>query len=395
MTQSLMIDEFPWTVIESPERSFSEQNQAEMKVLPLEQGPTGYGGPKRHCVERWRHTAAFYVLEPVEVGIYIATSLNDRFHYQVRKSEKYLICLMEAFCLESKKKFEIIKAGMNYHDENILVVHQPSVDVMDYINSFDDSLLIKALTDKGKLDLARGNTYIDTGFASAQSQTRNIERAGISEPSMLEHTTEPHFVDSMVQISKVMDMLCREKNLGEYHRVDGIQKEWAQRIHPDNLMQQSRVSLSFSTSAFSGHLDSQNDPRYRMSPVPVIHRIVQTTAGPARLAKIGYSRKACYEAGNRRKLLEPIIRKVSKWYQDLPDRRKLVVDDLFHSMEWEESPGHGASGVIFPPHCCKSVGLSPYIDGVIKLQNNYSLSRQHCIAICFNVVTSESPFYCC
>ena len=70
-----------------------------------------------------------------------------------------------------------------------------------------------------------------------------------------------------------------------------------------------------------------------------------------------------------------------------------MVDDLFHSMEWEESPGHGASGVIFPPHCCKSVGLSPYIDGVIKLQNNYSLSRQHCIAICFNVVTSESPFY--
>ena len=100
MTQSLMIDEFPWTVIESPERSFSEQNQAEMKVLSVEQGPTGYGGPKRHCVERWRHTAAFYVLEPVEVGIYIATSLNDRFHYQVRKSEKYLICLMEAFCLE-------------------------------------------------------------------------------------------------------------------------------------------------------------------------------------------------------------------------------------------------------------------------------------------------------
>ena len=30
---------------------------------------------------------------------------------------------------------------------------------------------------------------------------------------------------------------------------------------------------------------------------------------------------------------------------------------------------------------------------MIKLQNNFSLSRQHCIAICFNVLTSESPFY--
>ena len=98
-----MINNFPWTVIESLEKSFYKQNQVEMRVLSLEQGPAGYQGPKRHCEERWRHTAAFYMLEPVEVGIYIASSLNDRFYYQVRKSENYLIHLIEAFCLESKK----------------------------------------------------------------------------------------------------------------------------------------------------------------------------------------------------------------------------------------------------------------------------------------------------
>ena len=106
-TVTLNIGDFPWTVIESPEKSWYEQNQAEMRVLPMEQGPAGYRGPKRHCEERWKHTAAFYVLEPVEVGIYMASSLNDRFHYQVRKSEDYLIRLMEAFCRENKKKLKL------------------------------------------------------------------------------------------------------------------------------------------------------------------------------------------------------------------------------------------------------------------------------------------------
>jgi hypothetical protein len=56
-----------------------------MKVLSKEQGGSCYGGPERVCLERWKHTSAFYILEPVAVGLYIAHSLNNRFHYQVKK----------------------------------------------------------------------------------------------------------------------------------------------------------------------------------------------------------------------------------------------------------------------------------------------------------------------
>ena len=70
--------------------------------------------------------AAFYILDPVELGIYMATLLNDHFHYQVRKNEEYIITEIEKYCLKLGKKASLlkrIKAGENYKDDNIVVVH--------------------------------------------------------------------------------------------------------------------------------------------------------------------------------------------------------------------------------------------------------------------------------
>ena len=139
-------------------------------------------------------------------------------------------------------------------------------------------------------------------------------------------------------------------------------------------------------------MDTQNDSRKLMSPVPVIHQIVNTPHGLARFARIGYSRKSCYEAGLRRKLFEPIVREVGGWYANLPPTRTLVNNDLF---EAGKASGIVCEdyGLVLPVHCCKTVGLSPFIDALVKLQTTYGFSRQHCIAVAYNVVTSERTFF--
>ena len=85
------IQDFPWTVIESPRASFKKQCMERMGVLSKELGSAEYDGPQRVCPARWRHISTIYILDPVEIGVYVATSLNDRFHYQVLKSEESVI----------------------------------------------------------------------------------------------------------------------------------------------------------------------------------------------------------------------------------------------------------------------------------------------------------------
>ena len=68
--------------------------------------------------------AAFYILDPVELGIYMAMSLNNCFHCQVLKSEDYIINKIESYCCKLGNKallLKQIKAGDNDNNENIVV----------------------------------------------------------------------------------------------------------------------------------------------------------------------------------------------------------------------------------------------------------------------------------
>ena len=393
--QSYKIEDFPWTVIESPGVKFHEQSMAAMRVLSMGKGGEGYTGPERVWEERWKHTAAFYILDPVELGIYMATSLNDRFHYQVLKNEEHIITKIECYCQKLGKKAPLlkrIKAGENYKDDNIVVVHDLPGHLRDMVTSFDDSTIINLLLAQGKFDETRGNIYIDTGFASAKSQTRDPTFGHVSLPSTLKHTDEPAFVNSMVHISEVTDLLCKEYGRLECFRLEGIDKEWAHQIHPKNILQSSRSSLSRPWSAFSPHMDTQNDPRPSMSPVPVIHKIIDTKVGLVRHAKIGYSRKACYEAGIRRDLLAPVVQEVSEWYRSLPTTRTLVNNDLFYPSRSGQISKH-EEWLSLPVHCCKTVGLSTYIDAIARLQKDFLFSRLQCVALAYSVVASEIPYY--
>jgi hypothetical protein len=110
-----IVNEFPWTVIESPKPSFEFQDKFEMRVASLEQGGPRYQGPERNWPARWYHTSAFYVLEPVELGVYMAESLNNRFHYQILKTEEYILDNIRAFVSKNPTtKLHVIGPGKNY-----------------------------------------------------------------------------------------------------------------------------------------------------------------------------------------------------------------------------------------------------------------------------------------
>jgi hypothetical protein len=123
--------------------------------------------------------------------------------------------------------------------------------------------------------------------------------------------------------------------------------------------------------------------------VPVLHTIRRTAIGLARYARIGYSRRSCYDAGVRTKILLPVLHEVSNWYYKLNNTQRLVDNNLY-SLEQSSSL---IGTIIFPVHCHKTVGLSPFIDGIRKMQSAYSLSKEHSTALCYNVITNECPFY--
>ena len=384
------VEDFPWTVIESPKSSMMQQNKLDMHMTSKEQGGVHYEGPTILWLPRWNHTAKFYVMEPSPAGIYLAQSLHDRFHYQVPKKDSHIIDAMKRFCKKQRgTTFRLISASENYQDDNLLVINHPSPRVQSYLSTINDDDIIMELINNSEMDLTRGNCKIDTGFASAKSQKRSRDAACVSQPTLLLRSKEDVFIRTMVDVSTVMDMICEEYHLPQYFRVDAIDSDWSRTLHPNNLCQQVRNSIALSHAAFGGHLDTMNDPREGMCPVPVIHQIVQTPLGLARHAKIGCTRRACFEAGVRRDLLQPIVEEVSTWYMNQPETRRKVTNRLFSFPQQDDV----YDSQIFPMHFEKSVGLSPFIDGVIKLQRRFSLQQEHCISIAYHTVTNESPFY--
>jgi hypothetical protein len=88
------------------------------------------------------------------------------------------------------------------------------------------------------------------------------------------------------------------------------------------------------------------------------------------------------------KLLRTILQQIISWYKAQPKTRRIASHDLF---TMHSSTLHGC--IVFPVHFSKTVGLSPFIDGVIKMQERYNLTHAHCIGLCYNVLASNSPFY--
>ena len=385
--------QFPIMVIEVPKQSYHSQTKAAMSVASKKQGGSRYDGPQRVCPLRWLHIHTFYIVELSNNNYYQAKSLTNHPHYSILRSElpEYEEHLRHFQTKERCIHVKRIHLKDNYYDNFLLVINNLEAYplLVPLIHNIDDTNLLMEVSKNGKLDHYRGNMKLDFGFACGQNLERHRDDFGSTTPRILDRTKEPTFLEIQKELSEITNAISETFNLPKYHCVDDIHLQFAATLHPEGIYPAWRAAWHGPNRFIDVHEDAMNDSRPLMSPVGVLSRIYQTKDGPLRLTKIGYSRKSLRDSLIRHALIEPVVRRFKEWETEQSPLASEVTSDLL-----ELPPNSQIEGVVeIPCHLERSVGLSPYIYAVIKLQKMMRLSREQCVAITYNCITNESPFY--
>lgn len=385
---------FPLIVIEVPFDSYFNQSKTLMRVASCKQGGPTYGGPERLCLARWKHIKKFYIVEPSSQNLYLAQSLTHHPHYSVLQTEvdEFEVAIKKFQMKKRKNRLQVIRicANENFHDDFLTVVNQfdsfPSLN--KYITDINDENLLNDIA-TASIDKNRGNSKIDFGYSCGQNLARDAVDFGTTRPRILDRTLEAKFLEIQLQLSSLSDIVCETHRLPLFHRVDNIHKDFAEKLQPGGVIPAWRLAASSPNQVLEVHEDSNNDSRELMSPVVVFSRVYETSTGPMRLTKIGYSRQSLIDAITRETLIKPIVRRFKKWVDTQPPYLSKVSSELF-----QMSPNSCIPGVIeIPCHLVRSVGISPYLHGIIHLQSLLGLTRHQCVAILYNCVTNESAYF--
>jgi hypothetical protein len=385
--------QFATVVIEVPRITYHSQSKTSMRVASKKAGGANYPGPLRLYMPRWKHIHTFYVFELSRSNFYQAISLTNHPHYSVLSSEMAdFEYALDKFKSQNRSiKIKKIKSNENFQDDFLVVINDFSEfpEIQRFVNTVDDSYLLCEVISTAKLDKNRGNWKLDFGYACGQNLERDLNEFGTTRPRLLERTKEPMVLEIQKDLSLMSDLVSSEFGLPQFHRVGNIHKDYAAKLHPQGIFPAWRAAGHGPFSYVEIHEDSLNDSRPLMSPVGVLSKIYQTNDGPIRLTKIGYSRQSLLDAINREADIKPVVKEFKEWEKAQPDLAKVVSNDLL-----KIRPNSDLPGVIeIPTHLERSVGVSPYIYATIHLQKCLSLSRQQCVGILYNCVTSESPYY--
>ena len=374
-------------------QSYHKQSKIQMRVASKNKGAGKYPGPLRLYEPRWKHIRAFYIIEMSQESYYLAKSLTHHPHYSILRSEfpDFLTALTKFQQSNRTCKINRISSSKNYHDEFLIVVNDftffPQLRII--IDKIQDKELLLELIGKGQLDETRGNTKIDLGYACGQNLQRDLDQFGVTRPRILERTRETIFIAIQEQLSRLIDAVCDALSLPKYHRVDGIDECFARKLHPKGIIPSWRVAMNSPNQRLEVHEDINNDKRELMSQVGVLSRIYTTELGPVRLSKIGYSRQSLFDSIRREQEIKPIVAQFKIWEERQTQMLSTISQELFNI-----KPNSPIPGVIeIPCHLERAVGVSPYIHATIRLQRLMTLTRHQCVAILYNCVTNESPFF--
>ena len=326
---------------------------------------------------------------------YQAKSLTHHPHYSILRTEttkfdEALNQFISSHHQTNPPNIHRIHAHENFHDDFLIIINDldlipPIKKIIKSIN--DDSLIVEM--SNSQLDLHRNNFKMDFGFASSKNLKRNSDDYGSTTPRLLDRTMQPVFLSVQTQLSSILDEVSTFYNLEKYHREDGINDRFAGTLHESGLYSAWRTASHGPNQYLEVHEDSLNDSRPSMAPVDVLSCIYMTREGPLRLTKIGYSRQSLHDSIKREAQIKPIVMEYKEWEAGVEEYMKTVSSDLFKLPINSEIPGV----IELPCHLDRSVGISPYIHAIIELQKILHLSRHQSIAILYNCITNESPYY--
>ena len=384
---------FATVVIEVPKASYNVQSKSSMGIASRQSRETNYAGPQRLFLHRWKHIKTFYVFNLSEENYYQATSLTHHPHYSILQSEfdEFDTALTKFHSQHRSCNIKRISATENFKDDFLLVVNDFNEfpQLKRFLSEVNDAKLLSELLANGKLDPNRGNWKMDFGFSSGQNLERDLDEFGVTRPRILDKTKESHFLEVQRELSLLSDLFSETFKLPFYHRVGNIHQKYAAKLHPQGIFPAWRVAGHGALVHVEVHEDSLNDSRPLMSPVGVLSRIYNTVEGPLRLSKIGYSRQSLFDSDRREADIKPIVKQFIEWEKIQPCITKTISNDLIHP----NRNNHLDCFMEIPCHLERSVGLSPYIHASIHLQKVLSLSRHQVVAIVYNCVTNESPYF--
>lgn len=400
-----VLDEEPYLTIEIPKDSFFKEKK---KALGI-----GFHNSTQTIIhkKRWLHISKFVFIEPSPKQLYIALDLRRDPHYHANR----------AIFKQIKDELKVLDG-----DENRIVIlgrsenhFLPHVTV---INNFDDYLKAHfdgiSLSDVNSLVARRiqsdnrGNQYVDFGYSGNKNSGRTkatfgnaipriraikpvlnkaekltVDKCLLSLSSIFAHPENQYLIPGNVPISKL------------FKEPTGIAKHSAKLVTSDALVD-SPVTNIFPAIRFARaskllpvriHCDWENPNDVLHCNVPSYSEYIYNDDQWIRCSYHAYGREAILRTHANMGSLQPFVYGVAEFYNKLPSNRRDVTPDLL--IQADEL---GKNGLLFiPPHADKGVGLSIYASAILDLHDLNSekggISVRHAIALCYNVLASESP----
>ena len=353
-------------------------------------------------VGRWKYVKAITVIPQTKIQVYFSYSL-DHPHYSVHPIEyqSYLVHL---------KNFQKENKGMpEFHlcdgkDNHELTLGLSVTNIFPHtmttlLQSFPLQELTSIVQKKGKDDEKRGTRKIDTGFASAQCQTRRKEWHGLPGPNQLKLTSNGTVKATRKKLYQVLKYMVPNHLKGKVYKDDRRaayfdfenEKEDRDGVH----IQSFRVSLGRKFYSLSIHRDSKNDntdPFF--SPVLVVSWVLHFKNIPFRLALITYSRKFVSQTLQRIDRYGPAIVHLSSFYNQMKSLGEIEIKKTIFDQDYKKDGFGKLSAARITPHVDPCVHWSSMgADALLRIKRLYNITAQQGLALLYSVSACNSPDY--
>ena len=275
----------------------------------------------------------------------------------------------------------------NHLGPDLNVFNQLTHAMVAIVESLPLEKLARLVLAAKRKDPSRGNQFIDVGFASDRNSTRGAEFGGVSVPRCLDGSELPIYKKAMKAMTKLSDVTCQEEMIGKAFVDKERNALFAGKNNPGNRIEALRVALSNATHLVACHADDKNDVLENFRGVVNYSKWLFLEGQWWRLSIIGYSRKSIGGCIRRRDLYMPLVERITLYYRQMPEERKLISKDL---LDFRLVPP-GQQAKRLKPHANKCVCHSIFVRCLSKLTAKLHLSRWHVLALMTNTIISESP----
>jgi hypothetical protein len=262
------------------------------------------------------------------------------------------------------------------------------------------SLPPKKPTGKGAkraLETRRATIFHDTGFCSGVCVTRDGTIDGIAGPRLKPETfEEPEIVKGFVVLSDFVSSVVTKWSGKQRHLFFDPEEpdrhaKFAARIHPDNVLECMRLSVTHTSSKCACHQDEYNSFNPAFSAVVGMSVIRHVRGRYVRIGLNAQGRKTIDESQSKSKMYGPIQDLVHEEYEKMPQKRTVVSRQLLLGGD-----RYGMDGFRSIRQKCNMDPMGyyqPFLHYTLKLINHFGLSFPETISVVAAIEVNPNTAY--